>query len=181
MQMTGLNRQHDHIMSICCFVTDAQLNLRDNTGFEATIHHDKEILDGMDDWCRNTHGRSGLTEACLKSTTTAQEAAQGLLTYIRRYVPQERKALLAGNSVHADKDFLSKEPYDAVIKHLHYRILDVSSLKEAALRWAPEEILKLVPPKRNLHQAREDILDSIQEAKFYRNAFFKTSPNRATC
>ena len=170
--MTGLDRQHDQIMSICCFITDADLTLRDDQGFEAIIRHDRGTLDCMDDWCKATHGRTGLTEACLKSTTTAEDAAQALLAYIRRYVPQERKALLAGNSVHADKDFLSKSPYDAVLRHLHYRILDVSSIKEAALRWAPEEVLQRVPPKRNLHQAREDIQDSIDEAKFYRDACF---------
>ena len=171
--MTGLDLQKDNIMSICCLVTDANLNLYDEMGFEAVIHHDKAILDGMGDWCKTTHEKTGLTEACLKSTTTAEEAATGLLTYIRRYVPQARKALLAGNSVHSDKDFLRKKPYEPVIQHLHYRILDVSSIKEAALRWAPEEVLKQVPQKQNLHQAREDILESIREARFYRDAFFK--------
>ena len=175
--MTGLDRQLDQIMSVCCFITDADLNLLDDGGFEAIVKHDRSTLDRMDDWCTATHGRTGLTEACLNSTTTAEEAAQGLLTYIRRYVPEEREALLAGNSVHADKDFLSKSPYDIVIRHLHYRILDVSSIKEAALRWAPEEILKRVPQKRNLHQAREDIQDSIEEAKFYRDAFFCDGSN----
>ena len=162
-------------MSICCFVTDADLNLLDDQGFEAVIRQDRNTLDRMDDWCKTTHGRTGLTDACLKSTTTAEEAAEGLLAYIRRHIPQEHKALLAGNSVHADKDFLSKSPYDAALRHLHYRILDVSSIKEAALRWAPEELLQRVPPKRNLHQAREDIQDSIDEAKFYRDAFFSCS------
>ena len=176
MQMTGLDRQNDQIMSLCCLVTDAQLNLLDNVGFEAVIHHDAQTLDGMGEWCKTTHGRTGLTEACLKSTTTAEDAATGLLSYIRRYVPQTRKALLAGNSVHVDKEFLCRKPYDAVINHLHYRILDVSSLKEAALRWAPAGVLEQAPPKKSLHRAREDILESIDEAKFYRNAFFTKRP-----
>ncbi|KAI4154994.1 MAG: hypothetical protein LQ340_001283 [Diploschistes diacapsis] len=171
--MTGLDRQNDQIMSVCCFVTDANLNLYDQTGFEAVIHHDQATLDRMNDWCTATHGKNGLTEACLNSATSAEEAATGLLAYIQRYVPEERKALLAGNSVHADKDFLSRRPYDAVIRHLHYRILDVSSLKEAALRWAPDQQLELMPKKKNLHQARDDILESIQEAKYYRDIFFQ--------
>ena len=169
--MTGLDRQTDQIMSICCFVTDAQLNIYDHTPFEAIIHLEQETLDSMGDWCTDTHGKTGLTAACLKSTTTAQEAAAQLLKYIRLHVPQERTALLAGNSVHADKDFLSKEPYNVVLEHLHYRILDVSSIKEAVRRWAPEDILQQVLTKRNLHRAREDILESIQEARFYRSLF----------
>jgi oligoribonuclease len=174
--MTGLDRQNDQIMSICCLVTDSHLNLYDNKGYEAIIQHDKETLEKMDTWCTETHGKTGLTEACLKSTTTATDAATGLLDYIKTYVPQPKTALLAGNSVHADKEFLSRTPYDIAIRHLHYRIFDVSTIKEAMLRWSPEEILKQVPKKKNLHQAREDIIESIEEAKFYRATFF--SPER---
>jgi oligoribonuclease len=174
--MTGLNRQTDQIMSICCFVTDAQLNLLDTAGYEVVIKHDKATLDGMDEWCTRTHGQSGLTAACLASETTAEAAADGLLEYIRRFVSAPRHALLAGNSVHADKDFLSKVPYDRALAHLHYRILDVSSLKEAAMRWAGDDALQGVPRKKGLHQAREDVLESIEEARYYRRAFFAPTP-----
>ncbi|KAF2747392.1 ribonuclease H-like protein [Sporormia fimetaria CBS 119925] len=171
-EMTGLDTDKDTIMSIACFVTDAALNLIDEEGFEAVIHHSKEELDQMGEWCTKHHGDSGLTQACLDSTTTAEQAAENLLSYIRKYVAEARTALLAGNSVHADKAFLVREPYRPVIDHLHYRILDVSSIKEAARRWAPVEMKKL-PKKKMLHEARADILESIEEARFYRQTFFK--------
>ena len=170
--MTGLDPEKETIMSICCFVTDDQLTLKDKEGWEAIIHHDKEALDGMDEWCTKTHGRTGLTEACISSTTTHEQAATGLLDYIKQHVPQSRKGLLAGNSVHCDKAFLSRGPYKSVTDYLSYRILDVSSMKEAAKRWAPDEILLGIPSKRILHQAREDIMESIEEARYYRNKFF---------
>ena len=170
--MTGLDAENDTIMSLAAFVTDAQLNLLDQEGYEAVIHHTKEDLERMNDWCIQHHGQSGLTQACIKSTTSAEEAATGLLQYIKKYVPDQRTAVLAGNSVHADKSFLVKSPYNIVTEHLHYRILDVSSIKEAARRWAPSDILRQVPKKQMLHEARADILESIQEARFYREAFF---------
>lgn len=170
--MTGLNRETDKIMSLCCIITDADLNVYDEKGYEAVLHHDLETLSKMDDWCSRTHGNSGLTKACLDSTTTPELAAGELLRYIKVFVPEQRHGLLAGNSVHADKDFLSKSPYDQVLKHLHYRIFDVSTFKEAARRWASEKTLSQIPVKQNLHQAREDIMESIEEARFYRKAFF---------
>ena len=172
LQMTGLNRETDQIMSLCCLITDANLNILDPKGYEATIHHDQATLDRMDDWCTKTHGNSGLTKACLASNTSHASAAMGLLGYIKEHIPYSRTGLLAGNSVHVDKEFLSKSPYDAVLKHLHYRILDVSSIKEAAQRWAPGKMQE-APLKRGLHQARDDILESIQEARFYRDTFFR--------
>lgn len=171
--MTGLDTENDTIMSLACFITDHNLNLLDDCGFEAVIQHSKEELVQMGEWCTQHHGDSGLTQACLVSTTTSEEAAKGLLQYIQKYVPKPRTALLAGNSVHADKSFLIKAPYDSVIEHLHYRILDVSSIKEAARRWAPARILKDIPRKKMLHEARQDILESIEEAKFYREVFFQ--------
>ncbi|KAL5407894.1 hypothetical protein PMIN06_007042 [Paraphaeosphaeria minitans] len=170
--MTGLDSDNDTIMSLACFVTDRDLNIFDKDGYEAVIQHNKEDLDCMGEWCTKHHGDSGLTEACINSTTTAEQAAQGLLQYIKKYVPSTGTALLAGNSVHADKSFLVKQPYNIVTDYLHYRILDVSSIKEAARRWAPPEVLKKAPKKKMLHEARADILESIEEAKFYRAAFF---------
>jgi len=170
--MTGLDPDNETVMSLACFVTDHDLNPLDDHGFEAVIYHTKEQLDLMGEWCTRHHGASGLTQACIDSTTTAEEAAQGLLQYIKRYVPAARTALLAGNSVHADKSFLVKPPYNVVIDYLHYRILDVSSIKEAARRWASPEVLKRAPRKKMLHEARADILESIEEAKFYQQTFF---------
>ncbi|KAF2262492.1 oligoribonuclease-like protein [Lojkania enalia] len=171
-EMTGLDPENDAIMSIACFVTDYNLSLLDDTGFEVFIHHSKEYLDQMGEWCKKHHGASGLTQACIDSTITHEKAADTLLQYIQKHVPKARTALLAGNSVHADKSFLTKSPYNSVIDYLHYRILDVSSIKEAARRWAPETVLKGMPKKKMLHEAREDILESIREAKFYQETFF---------
>jgi oligoribonuclease len=170
--MTGLDTENDTIMSLAAFVTDANMNLIDEAGYEAVVHHSKEQLDRMGDWCTQHHGQSGLTQACLNSSTTAEDAADGLLQYIKKYVPERRTGLLAGNSVHADKSFLVQPPYKIVTDHLHYRILDVSSIKEAARRWAPKEVLKKIPRKQMLHEARADILESIEEARFYRETFF---------
>jgi oligoribonuclease len=170
--MTGLDTENDTIMSLAAFVTDADLNILDEAGYEATIHHNKDQLDRMGEWCTSHHGQSGLTQACIDSTTTAEQAAEGLLAYIKKYVPERRTGLLAGNSVHADKSFLVKQPYKIITDHLHYRILDVSSIKEAARRWAPKDTLKKIPRKQMLHEARADILESIEEARYYREAFF---------
>ena len=171
--MTGLDPETETILQIACFVTDYDLNLLEPNGFEVVIHHDKETLDKMGEWCREHHGASGLTQACTVSKTLPEQAAEGLLQYIKKYVLHPREALLAGNSVHADRAFLVKPPYNTVVSYLHYRILDVSTIKEAARRWAPDETLKLSPQKQGLHEARADILESIEEAKFYRKCFFQ--------
>ncbi|OJD12503.1 hypothetical protein AJ78_06913 [Emergomyces pasteurianus Ep9510] len=170
--MTGLDPRTDKILQICCFITDSDLNILEPNGFEAIIHHPKSVLDSMNDWCIKTHGQSGLSAAVSASTTTPKAAAEGLLAYIKNYVPQKRTGLLAGNSVHADKAFLAYEPYAEVLQWLHYRLLDVSSFKEAVRRWGDEEILRDVPKKGFLHLAREDILESIEEMRYYRRVLF---------
>lgn len=141
---------------------------RDNPPRTSTKHE-------QDEWCTKTHGENGLTEAVINSNTTPEQAATGLLSYIRKYIPEPRKALLAGNSVHADKAFLRKEPYKKVNDHFHHRILDVSTIKEAAKRWSSPEVLDQVPKKRTLHTARDDILESIEEARYYKQAIFQMS------
>ncbi|KAK4553544.1 Phosphatidylinositol 3,4,5-trisphosphate-dependent Rac exchanger 2 protein [Recurvomyces mirabilis] len=171
-EMTGLNLEKDTIMSLACYITDYELNLLDKTGYEAVIKHSQEQMDAMGDWCRDHHGASGLTKACLGSTTTADTAASELLTYVQQYVPDRRRGLLAGNTVHADKAFLIQEPWTKVMKHLHHRILDVSAIKEAAKRWAPIDVLKKSPQKAGKHEANADILESIEEARYYKTVFF---------
>ena len=126
----------------------------------------------MDEWCTRTHSKSGLTAAVIASEVTPEQAADKLLAYIQQYVPEKRVALLAGNSVHADRAFLRKGSYKKVVDHLHYRLLDVSSIKEAAARWCPH-IVKKAPSKKGLHQAKEDILESIREAKYYQAKVFQ--------
>ncbi|KAF2153700.1 ribonuclease H-like protein [Myriangium duriaei CBS 260.36] len=173
-EMTGLNTDSDTIMSLACFITDHDLNLLDENGYEATILHSQQQMDAMGDWCKKHHGQSGLTATCLdpEKSISADQASLELIKYIQRYVPDRRKALLAGNTVHADKSFLVKQPYAKVINHLHHRILDVSAIKEAARRWAPDHILSGSPQKAGKHEARSDILESIAEAKYYREKFF---------
>lgn len=170
--MTGLDPSTDQILQVCCFVTDSQLNLLEPTGFEAVIHHPKSTLDAMSDWCVDTHGRTGLTAAVLASKTSPETAASGLLDYIKAHVPRRRTALLAGNSVHADRVFLSRGPYAEVLEWLHYRILDVSSIKEGVRRWAGDGVLRDAPRKKGVHLAKEDILESIEEMRFYRERVF---------
>jgi oligoribonuclease len=171
--MTGLDIDHDVIIEIACFVTDFELKLLEPEGYRAVIHQSKEVMDSMGEWCTRTHEASGLTAAVLSSTTTPDQAAVDLLSYVKRYAPEPQKALLAGNSIHADQAFLRKRPYDKLINHLHHRVLDVSAIKEAARRWAPENILEQSPQKAGSHTAREDILESIAEARFYRSVFFR--------
>jgi oligoribonuclease len=171
-EMTGLDDSSDTIMSVACFITDYKLNMLDESGYEAVVHQTQEQMNAMGEWCKKHHGASGLTQACLTSTTTAEQAAEELLQYIQQHVPERRRALLAGNTVHSDKAFLAKEPWKKVVGYLHHRILDVSAIKEAARRWAPEAVLKNSPQKAGKHEARADILESIEEAKYYRKVFF---------
>ncbi|KAF1983670.1 ribonuclease H-like protein [Aulographum hederae CBS 113979] len=171
--MTGLDYDNDTILQIACFITDYDLNLLDETGYEVVVHHLQEDLDKMGEWCTEQHGKSGITAAALASTVSHEQAADELLDYIVKFAPERRRALLAGNTVHADAAFLRREPYTKVLKHLHHRILDVSAIKEAARRWAPKDVLKKSPSKRGLHEARQDILESIAEAKYYRSVFFR--------
>ena len=171
--MTGLDPSTESILSLACFVTDAQLNKLEPDGFEATIHHSQQRLDQMDEWCTRTHGESGLTAACVSSTTTAEKAVEDLLAYMRGLVPEAGIALLAGNSIHADKSFLVKPPYNQIVQQLHYRLFDVSTIKEAMRRWAPESSLRKAPKKQNKHTAREDIEESIEEAKYYQSLIEK--------
>ncbi|KAL1838395.1 hypothetical protein VTJ49DRAFT_2707 [Mycothermus thermophilus] len=170
--MTGLDPDTDAIIEISCLITDGQLNLLDDSGWGTVVHQTKERMDQMDEWCMRTHGESGLTAAVIESKVTPEDAADGLLAYIQKYVPEEGVGILAGNSVHADRAFLSKGPYKKVLDHLHYRILDVSSIKEAARRWCPH-VASAAPRKKGLHQARDDILESIEEARYYKSAIFQ--------
>lgn len=170
--MTGLDPEKEEILEIYCLITTGNLQLIDEEGWGVVVHHPKSRLDQMGEWCTRTHGATGLTDAVLSSTTTPEQAADGLLAYIKRHVPEPRTALLAGNSVYADRAFLAKGPYAAVLEYLHYRLLDVSAIKEAARRWCPPDVLWDAPPKKGVHRGRDDILESIEEARYYREAVF---------
>ncbi|TGO45752.1 hypothetical protein BCON_0368g00040 [Botryotinia convoluta] len=175
-EMTGLDVENDVIIEVSCVITNGNLEVMDEKGWNAVIHQDQETMDKMDEWCTTTHASTGLTSEVLSSTTTPTEAAESLLKYIKSWVPEPRRALLAGNSVHADKAFLSKGPYKQIIEHLHYRILDVSSIKEAAKRWCDLRVLVDQPKKQGKHRGREDILESIEEARYWKERVFQQVP-----
>jgi oligoribonuclease len=103
---------------------------------------------------------------------TAEEAAAGLLEYVKRWVPEPKRARIAGSSVHFDRSFLRKEPYKEVHDYLSHRIFDVSVLAEAVSRWSPVELAQGAPGKRYVHNAKDDILESLAEARYYRQAVF---------
>lgn len=134
---------------------------------------DVELTREQDEWCNTTHGQTGLTAEVIESKTTPEKASNGLLEYIKKFVPEKGRGILAGNTVHCDKAFLRKEPYAQVIDYLHYRIFDVSSLKIAAGLWCEEDVRGGVPVKKNYHKAREDILESIAEASYYKGAIYQ--------
>ncbi|KAF8462991.1 ribonuclease H-like domain-containing protein [Kalaharituber pfeilii] len=170
-EMTGLNPETDVILQIVCFITSSSLDLLEPTGLELVIHYPKSVLDQMGPWCQETHARTGLTQRVLASTTTPEEAAAKLLAYIKAHVPKPRSALLAGNSIHADRMFLAKLCPE-ILEHLHYRIMDVSTLKECARRWSSKGVRSRVPQKKGLHEARADVLESIEEMRYYKKVFF---------
>lgn len=170
--MSGLNLETDCLLQIACYITDHDMNVLEPKGFEAVIHREKSVLDAMDEWCTNTHGKTGLTQRVLESENTVSEVESKLLEYIKKHVPEPRKALLAGNSVHADKNFLMKE-MPRIIEWLHYRILDVSTVKEGARRWCSDKVLRNIPKKLETHEARQDILESIEEMKYWKQTLFQ--------
>jgi oligoribonuclease len=175
--MTGLDVSKEEIIQIACYVTDYDLNLLDEDGFEIVVHQDNELMDRMDAWCTKTHARTGLTDRVLKSEISPETAAQALLEYVTKLVPEKGAAILAGNSVSYDQSFLRKGPYVKLLDHLHHRIFDVSSIKEAVRRWSTKEVLIAAPQQKGSHEARQDILESIEEARYYRDTFFRPLQN----
>ncbi|XP_058050358.1 oligoribonuclease, mitochondrial isoform X2 [Ahaetulla prasina] len=142
----------------------------DLEGPNLIINQPDELLDGMSDWCKEHHGKSGLTKAVKESTISLRQAEYEFLSFIRQQTPPGL-CPLAGNSVHADKKFLDKY-MPQFMKHLHYRIIDVSTVKELCRRWYPEDY-EIAPKKSASHRALDDIRESIKELQFYRNNIFK--------
>lgn len=174
-EMTGLDIAVDQIIEIACIITDKHLRELDD-GIQFVIHVDQTVLDRMSPWCQKQHRQSGLSAACLQSSHTLTGVDQHIRSYLERHMPgQQGKAVLAGNSVYTDKMFLHKD-LPLVAQYLHYRIVDVSSLKELARRWNPR-LFRLAKPKNVLskHRALDDIRDSISELRYYRENFFLLS------
>jgi len=176
-EMTGLNPRTDKLLEIAVLITDGNLELVDE-GIEFVINTEKEVLDRMDKWCTNQHGHSGLTQACLQSKYSREYVAKEVLDYIKKWVPKERTGVLAGNSVHADRAFLVEEMPE-VTDWLHYRIVDVSSIKELCRRWYPSVRLPNTVQKESTHRALDDIRGSIRELKWYRENIF-VSPDQVS-
>lgn len=171
--MTGLDVAKDHIIEICCIITDGNLNIIDETGYESTVHVPKKVLDNMNEWCVKQHGKSGLTAKVLANPQqTLAKVQEELLAYIQSYIPEPRTSLLAGNSVHMDKFFMMKE-FPKVIDHLHYRLVDVSSIMEVGYRHNPA-LMKLFPKKHGSHTAKSDILESINQLRWYRDHYLRS-------
>lgn len=169
-EMTGLDHTKDHIIEICCLITDKNLNLLDNKGYESVIHYPKETMDQMNQWCIDHHGSSGLTEKVIKSDKSLETVENQLLTYIESFV-SKGVGILAGNSVHMDRIFMLRE-MPKITDYLTYRIIDVSSIMEFSKRHN-NKLNMLMPKKKGCHTAREDILESIQQMKYYRDFYFK--------
>lgn len=170
-EMTGLNVFEDHIIEICCIITDGNLNVIDEKGFESTIYYPKNVLDSMNEWCVNQHGKSGLTAKVLENPQCElSKIEEDLLEYIKQYV-EPSKGIMSGNSIHMDKFFMMRE-FPKIIDYLHYRLVDVSSIMEVGYRHNPE-LMKLFPKKQGNHTAKSDILESINQLKWYKLNYLK--------
>ncbi len=171
LEMTGLSPKNDRIIEISTMITDMHLNIVAE-GPELVIHQSDERLEKMDKWNQKTHGESGLIELVRASTVDEKEAERQTLVFLRRYAAKNRSPL-CGNSVCQDRRFLDRY-MPQVSAFLHYRHLDVSTVKELAKRWRRE----LIEDKKSAskHRARDDILDSIKELRQYRDHFFLTNP-----
>lgn len=172
-EMTGLDVQNDHIIEICCIITDGNLKIVDEAGYESTVYVPKKVLDNMNEWCVEHHTESGLVAKILANPQQTLEKVQGeLLAYITKYIDEPRKGVLAGNSVHMDKFFMMKE-FPKVIEHLHYRLIDVSSIMEMGWRHNPD-LMRCFPKKKGAHTAKSDILESIAQLRWYKENYLKS-------
>ena len=171
-EMTGLEVTVDEICEIGVVVTDGELNVLD-PGMQLVIKPSAKALKNMGDFVRQMHTDSGLIEEIPKGISIAKAEKQ-VLEYIKQWVPEERTAPLAGNSIGTDRMFLNRQ-MPALDKFLHYRNIDVSSLKELSRRWFPRVYFQL-PKKTGNHRALADILESIQELRYYRRAILVPAP-----
>jgi oligoribonuclease len=175
-EMTGLDLARDALIEIACIVTDGQLNSLDD-GVDLVIKPPAEALDHMPDVVRTMHTSSGLL-AELASGITLAEAQEQVLAYVRRHVPESRKVPLCGNSIATDRTFIARDMPE-LDAFLHYRMVDVSSIKELARRWYPR-VYFASPEKHGGHRALADIRESIRELQYYRDAVFVPQPGPDT-
>lgn len=168
LEMTGLDTLNDHIIEIATLITDPELNILAE-GPVIAIHQPLEVMNAMDEWNTHQHEKSGLTSRVLESNATLAEAELETLAFLQKWV-SAKASPMCGNSICQDRRFLAREMPE-LEAFFHYRNLDVSSLKELARRWAPEVVGQF--SKQGSHLAMDDIHDSIQELKHYRETLMK--------
>lgn len=168
MEMSGLEPDKNVILEISTVITDSDLKLIEQ-GPNLVVHHPARLLNAMDSWNKKHHKASGLTKAVLDSKTTLRAAETKTLRFIKKYCAP-KMASLCGNSIHHDRRFLAKY-MPKIHQYLHYRMVDVSTIKYLARCWYPKEFR--MPKKEGKHRALDDILESIEELRFYRKHFFK--------
>lgn len=168
LEMTGLDPERERIIEIATIITDGQLNIVAE-GPELVIHQSEALLSSMDAWNKEHHGSSGLTGRVRASTVSEADAEAETLAFVAAHTGA-RTAPLAGNSIHQDRRFLVKY-MPALEAHLHYRNVDVSTVKELVRRWYPE-VHKRAPKKKETHRALDDIRESLAELAYYRKRAF---------
>ena len=168
MEMTGLDPDNDRIIEVAVVVTDAQLNILAE-GPVFAIHQPEEIMNGMDAWNKGTHGRSGLIERVRTSTISEADAESALIAFLKHFVPAG-KSPMCGNTICQDRRFMVRG-MPKLEAFFHYRNLDVSTLKELCKRWKPEIATGF--KKHQKHTALADILESVEELRYYREHFIK--------
>jgi oligoribonuclease len=172
-EMTGLDLGRDVLIEVATLITDADLNLV-GEGVDVVIHAEETVLGGMVDIVREMHEKSGLTDAVRASAVTLADAEDMVMSYVTKYVKEPRTAPLCGNSIATDRSFLARDMprFDS---YLHYRMIDVSSIKELCRRWFPRAYFGQ-PAKGLAHRALADIQESIRELDYYRRAVFVPPP-----
>lgn len=175
-EMTGLSLAHDALIEVAALVTDFELTVL-GEGIDVVVRPPEAALAQMGDFVRTMHTQSGLLDE-LASGVSLEEAEQQVLDYVRELVPEPSKAPLGGNSVATDRGFLARD-MPALEAHLHYRIIDVSSIKELSRRWFPRAYFAS-PEKHGGHRALADIRESIAELRYYREAVFAEPPGRSS-
>ncbi|MFD3429824.1 oligoribonuclease [Nocardia fluminea] len=176
-EMTGLRLDSDKLIEIAALVTDSDLNILGD-GVDIVIHADDAALACMPPVVATMHAKSGLTEEVRRSTVTLEQAQQQVLDYIREYAPTARTVPLCGNSIGTDRGFIARDMPE-LDAHLHYRMVDVSSIKELCRRWYPR-IYFGQPEKGLAHRALADIKESIRELEYYRRTAFVPPPGPTT-
>ncbi|MFG3421372.1 oligoribonuclease [Micromonospora sp. NPDC049460] len=172
-EMTGLDLGRDKLIEVAALVTDPDLNVL-GEGVDVVIHADEAALEAMPEIVRTMHGKSGLTEEVRRSTVTLAEAEDMVLDYIASHVKDPRTAPLCGNSIATDRGFIARD-MPRLDAHLHYRMIDVSSIKELCRRWYPRVYFGQ-PQKGLAHRALADIRESIRELEYYRRTVFVPLP-----